>query len=624
MLIINLIVLVSGMLVPQNLIALYSTCIILLCLYLIWTERYLGAIFIFLVILLLFFHNVFSLKTPLLSDRPNSVMLSISDNCYTDKTNRFNGLDVLIVDKYSKRQDIYSLCRVSLDDSLEVDLRLVSIRKEYPVAAFGSFYQKMAFQNGCVAVLLVNLKEVMNNSELSSVKLGVYSGVYKDVGGYESWRYSQALLYGDKSLLTQSDVWVIRQLGLSHLFVVSGMHVGFVCILGWWLAKFIWRFLPKNCVFYLSDILLLRAGVCTFFAVYYASLVGWSDPVKRSVLMACTYFVVQLMGVRTNISTVLFSVMLFMLMLEPFRLISPSFWLSFGMVFVLIAISRTFSSFKTVRTQCMLSLCSLALIFGWQDQISSVSPLANMLMLPVVGLVWFPVIVVSSLFYELFEFDVYFMLDPVLVWLINALEWVAFNVTPVNLVLSDLPYKKLSLILIMLAGLAIFSIGRSVIFLLCAFVLMFSPTFFEQMSGAFVVYNKNGDLYEKRDDQLQAIALNHNQATVPLSKLNEKALLLSGNVHLLVDANVGADYIIENDIDWVITAGFLPKRVFNLLSALDVEVVYLPMNESFYIVPDNEKVIVKSSSCSQMSVLFNSMYCMRVAELNSMLNLDRL
>ncbi|ADZ91238.1 ComEC/Rec2-related protein [Marinomonas mediterranea MMB-1] len=630
MLIINLIVLVSGILVPHNLIGLYSTCIILLCLYLIGTYRYLWVIFVFLLMLLLSFHNTYSLKQDFEGDPLDSIQISVAENCYYDETGRMYGVNVLLVDKRTRQKHVYSKCSnmavsPALTDTINDDVLGVSIDQQYWADAFGGYYQRLAFQHGSGAAFVVDSRESGVFTTHLSLTSKVNVEAYRYFERYASWRVSQALVFGEKSLLSQYDVWVIRELGLSHLFVVSGMHVGFVVFLGWWLSVVIWHCLPKFVLRYITDILVLRVCVCSALAFYYGNLVGWGDPVKRSVLMALLYFAVRIMGARVGSSVVLVVSMIVMLIFAPFQLVAPGFWLSYGMVFVLIAISSASSRSRVLSAQYMLSLCSLVLVFGWQANINALMPVVNIIMLPIVGLFWFPVSVVASFFWGAFDCDLYLLVDPIFSWLIWLLESVALNGVSMGVILSGLALKKLLLVLVALCCLVFYSLRRIVLFQLFLLLLMFTPNYQEYVHEGVVLYNKYGDLYEKMGDQMYPMALQYDQAISKLEGLNSNQQQYSSTLGILIDQRLfSIEDIFSSDADWLVATGPLKENISKTLSALKVNVLEVPVNERLYFSSDSEQTSIRSSSCSEINFILKSLYCMRVAELNSVLNLERL
>tara|TARA_R110001606_G_scaffold166120_1_gene310598 strand:- start:718 stop:1455 length:738 start_codon:yes stop_codon:yes gene_type:complete len=74
----------------------------------------------------------------------------------------------------------------------------------------------------------------------------LFSKIDKAFDGFNSWRFSKALLLGQDDLWSERDTWVIRTLGLAHLFVVSGLHVGFMFAIGCLISRTVWRVLPNR------------------------------------------------------------------------------------------------------------------------------------------------------------------------------------------------------------------------------------------------------------------------------------------------------------------------------------------------------------------------------------------
>jgi len=87
--------------------------------------------------------------------------------------------------------------------------------------------------------------------------------------------YIMAILFGDKTGLAQSDKAILSQTGIMHVFAVSGLHVGFVLLLGMAIA----RLLKLKRWFY--------ATVSLLPVILYCMMAGFTPSVTRAMVM-CT------------------------------------------------------------------------------------------------------------------------------------------------------------------------------------------------------------------------------------------------------------------------------------------------------------------------------------------------
>lgn len=127
----------------------------------------------------------------------------------------------------------------------------------------------------------------------------------------------QAVLFGDRGKLDDHAVDVFKNLGVFHLFAVSGLHVGFLLVFIIALAGLLglrhWE------RFWLGALLLL----------FYASVTGFTPSVNRASLMAGTLLLGRALGEKMDPYTNLALAALVILVASPQQLFMPGFQMSF-------------------------------------------------------------------------------------------------------------------------------------------------------------------------------------------------------------------------------------------------------------------------------------------------------
>ena len=188
-------------------------------------------------------------------------------------------------------------------------------------------------------------------------------------------------LYGD-----------FRTTGLLHIIVISGWNISLLLqavmvLSGHWLHRW------------------LALGASLALVVGYTLFVGPSPPVVRAAMMGALFVVGQLIGRRTHAPTSLAAASLFMTLWNPLTLWSVSFQLSFAATLGLVAIRPLLERdvhagalARPVRDdgqawprkigELLLAtiaaqIATLPLLWSHFGQVSIVSPLANLLVLPV-------------------------------------------------------------------------------------------------------------------------------------------------------------------------------------------------------------------------------------------------
>ncbi len=211
----------------------------------------------------------------------------------------------------------------------------------------------------------------------------------------------KALLVGDKSGVSPEQWVVLNQTGTTHLMVISGLHIGLLALLGYWLARGIgwfgcWPLLrwPMPCIAGAFSLLL---SVC------YAVLAGFGVPVQRAVVMTVVALTGPLCGVRPASGTLLVVALAVVLTLDPLAVTSAGFWYSFMAVSALIFgasgwVGKGTHYERWLRPQWLV-FCVLAplLLFNGQP-VSLLSPWVNLVAIPLVGLLVVPLLLLAALF----------------------------------------------------------------------------------------------------------------------------------------------------------------------------------------------------------------------------------
>ena len=219
-------------------------------------------------------------------------------------------------------------------------------------------------------------------------------------------RYRGALLAlstGDGSHMEPEDWRLFRNTGTIHLMVISGLHVGLVAfysgVLGFWLFRFLAplsRVLPAQ-----------TAGVvCGVVAAGgFSLLCGWTLPVQRALIMVCCAAIALVFRRRLRLMDAWLLAFILVLVQAPYASLASGFWLSFGAVALLMLLSwnapmgtgRGYWIRILFRTQVFLSLGMAPLLLIVIRELPLVSPLANLIAVPVTTLIIVPSVLLASL-----------------------------------------------------------------------------------------------------------------------------------------------------------------------------------------------------------------------------------
>lgn len=218
-----------------------------------------------------------------------------------------------------------------------------------------------------------------------------------------------ALVIGDQRGIDQDDWDVFNRTGISHLVSISGLHITMVAGLAAWITASLWRRsfwtgaqlplrLPAQKAAALSGAIV---------ALLYVLLAGFGVPAQRTLYMLAVVAAAVWSGRIASSSHVLCLALGIVVLLDPWAMLWPGFWLSFGAVAaILYACSGRLGErtrgwraglLVAARTQWAVTIGLAPLTLLLFGQISLVSPLANAVAIPVVSLFVTPLALVGSI-----------------------------------------------------------------------------------------------------------------------------------------------------------------------------------------------------------------------------------
>jgi competence protein ComEC len=160
-----------------------------------------------------------------------------------------------------------------------------------------------------------------------------------------------------------------------------------------------------------------KAGVLVgwLVALLYSLVAGFSVPTQRTLYMLTVFAIALWLGRRFGIARVLACALLVVVLMDPWAVMAPGFWLSFGAVAVMAfagayRIGMLSKWRQAVHAQWAVTLGLLPLLLLLFQQVSLVSPLANAIAIPVVSLGVVPLALAGTL-----------LLVDSLLWLAHAL-----------------------------------------------------------------------------------------------------------------------------------------------------------------------------------------------------------
>ncbi|MEY3038765.1 MAG: hypothetical protein RL143_1332, partial [Pseudomonadota bacterium] len=186
-----------------------------------------------------------------------------------------------------------------------------------------------------------------------------------------------AILFGESSLLAQTEWTLLRQTGTVHLAVVSGIHLAVVTLsilisLRGIIFLLTYMF-PLRRMAWFERLPILLSMVA---ATVYLWLAGAGIPLQRAWVMAMLLLGGMLFKRSPSAVRRLQIALVVVTLFDPLAVLDLGFWLSFGLVFLLLAMNRWRHNYpwwlSVILVQLLLTLLMLPLIVGGTGQLTLV------------------------------------------------------------------------------------------------------------------------------------------------------------------------------------------------------------------------------------------------------------
>ena len=233
-----------------------------------------------------------------------------------------------------------------------------------------------------------------------------------------------ALVIGDKTGLLSAQWQVLQRTGTNHLLVIAGLHIGMVAGLVFLIVNILWCFSWR--LLLLMPAKQAAAIGSLLIALFYSALAGFSIPTQRALVMMMIFMSTIIFRRYLPLGLGIAIALLMVLLIQPLAVMNIGFWLSFAAVSIIFyVISARISSkenlLKWLRLQVAISLGLVPFTLLLFQNASLIAPLANFVVIPVVGFVIVPLSLLAMIFNTIFSWLGHLLLQFA-VWLL-ALIW---------------------------------------------------------------------------------------------------------------------------------------------------------------------------------------------------------
>lgn len=247
--------------------------------------------------------------------------------------------------------------------------------------------------------------------------------------GEDEGNISFAVLFGDRSNVNENIMSIFKYSGIMHIFAVSGLHIGLIVSLLYFLLKKL-RVNNKLKLVISSIVLFLYCYLCSF-----------SAPVVRASIMCLVALFAKVVGKRNDPITTLSVSGLILLAIKPLNLFDAGFQMTFIAVFGILLFGDLFKRVKiknkilktlflSVSVSLSTQLAMLPILAKYYGYYTTWSLLSNLISLPI-----------FTIFYTiLFIFNLIILILPFMSFLLFLPKALLNLLIFINLQITNLPY----------------------------------------------------------------------------------------------------------------------------------------------------------------------------------------
>ena len=233
-------------------------------------------------------------------------------------------------------------------------------------------------------LLSKKIKMISNDVNITVIKKNknvfykIKSSIVRRISSLKSEKYLRTFILGDSSKMNDEIKQAYRNIGISHLFSISGMHVG---IFLFFINKFLSKYKYKNIVILL-------------FMLFFLFLTNFTESLLRCTMFMFLSMINKKLKLKIQNEVLLLFTSLILIIINPYLIYSISFMFSVIITFFIILSSDILKEKTYVKKLIYISIiCFLASIpilsFSF-FKINLLTPFYNVIFVPIISFIIFP------------------------------------------------------------------------------------------------------------------------------------------------------------------------------------------------------------------------------------------
>lgn len=324
-------------------------------------------------------------------------------------------------------------------------------------------YKEYLKHNNIKGVINVDKYEVINNQV--NIFYKIKNGLRNYIKEYESKDYLETFIIGKKEFLDEDTYHNYQQLGVSHIFAISGMHITLLTAI---ILKLLSR-VKEN----------IRYIIVIIFLLFYLFLTDYTASVSRSI----TLFIILYLNRCTDLN--LSKVNCYLLSLSILLIIRPYFLYDIGFLYSSIISFSLIKYSSILKGNYLLSILKVSVvsfIFGLpitimnNYEINIFSIINNLFFVPLISLIVYPLSLITLIVKPL---------DILLFTINNAIEYISRYLFILNIII---PKMNSISILIYYCLLILFMKTRRKIILVLMLLIVIIPKYTYLFDNNYYIY----------------------------------------------------------------------------------------------------------------------------------------
>lgn len=291
-------------------------------------------------------------------------------------------------------------------------------------------YQKYLYYNKIFYIIKAKtITKIKNNT---SIIYKIKTDINNKLSNYKTSPYLKTFILGNTDEVDKNILNIYYDLGISHIFSISGMHISIIAFF----LLFILNKISYNRFF--------NYIVVIFFLIFYSILIDFPASVFRSLIMYILFSINNVFNLKVkplDIALLTFSVCI---SINPLIIHNIGFQFSYINVFTLILLKDKIQSIKNnfLKSLYISYICfivSLPICIYNFYEINFIGIILNVIVVPLVNIIIFPLCILT------FILPIF---DNILIFFINILENICLIVNKINF--TKLIMSKPNMIVIVL------------------------------------------------------------------------------------------------------------------------------------------------------------------------------